>query len=703
MNEACQIRLESSALSNDFQLHKLEGHEGIGKFFEFDIHLVATSESPIDEDALLTSGATLVFSRGERVERRIYGVIHSLRDFLLTEAKHLGYAMTFAPRAWPMLHTKRSQIFLDIAVPDIVKAKLQAAGLDLGSDAEFRLNASYPTRELVMQYEETDFEFCSRLCEHLGISFFFEHSSGKDVLVFSDDNSGFQPVEGDATVQFASRGEHVDVFGLEGRTKTVPASYYLKDYNYRTPTVSLVAHAVVDPAGRGDVVEYGAHFKTPDEGNQIATIRAQELFATKRVYSGRSEVPRIACGARFTLDGHPRVEGELLVTEVRHEATQTTAAHGRGGERPYTNEFQAIMATVPFRPPRVTPKPRVHGAISGVIEAEQAGLYAELDNQGRYHVRFMLDQGNAPSGQASSLLRMAQPHAGAGYGFHFPLRAGVEVLLTCVEGDPDRPIITGAVPNPTTPSTVSSNNAPRNVIRTGGGTEINVDDTDGSTRFKVTVPYASSVLQLGAPNDPTPGFMVGTAQKALVETGLSIALTAGTKIDVTANGGDITETASAAMTMTANGGKVSIGGSAGVFIEGHPTVDAHATDISVRADTSITATSPKTKVEGTALLELASGTVIYAHSGSVLVATAPQSVVTGTAQLSLTSGAMVFLNAPTILASAGTLATVSAPTVNIAGGTTTTVSGPTTTVSGSTINVSGGSINISGSVVKLNC
>jgi uncharacterized protein involved in type VI secretion and phage assembly len=185
----------------------------------------------------------------------------------------------------------------------------------------------------------------------------------------------------------------------------------LKDYTYRTPTVSLVAQAVVDPAGRGDVVEYGAHFTTVAEGNQIATIRAQELFATKRVYSGRSEVPRIACGARFTLDGHPRVEGQLLVTEVRHEASQSAAGTGRGDEHSYTNEFQAIMATVPFRPARVTPKPRVHGAISGVIEAEQPGLYAELDDKGRYHVRFMLDQGNAPSGKASSLLRMAQPHA----------------------------------------------------------------------------------------------------------------------------------------------------------------------------------------------------------------------------------------------------------------------------------------------------
>jgi uncharacterized protein involved in type VI secretion and phage assembly len=136
------VHLESSAISSDFQLHALRGFEAIERFFEFEIELIATSQTPLDEDALLSTPATLVFTRDDQVERKIYGVVHSVRDFLLTESKHLGYAMTFAPRAWPMMHNKRSEIFLDVAVPDIIKTKLQRAGLDLGSDAEFRLMAT---------------------------------------------------------------------------------------------------------------------------------------------------------------------------------------------------------------------------------------------------------------------------------------------------------------------------------------------------------------------------------------------------------------------------------------------------------------------------------------------------------------------------------------------------------------------------------
>src|SRR5262249_41524770 len=163
------------------------------------------------------------------------------------------------------------------------------------------------------------------------------------------------------------------------------ARYVLKDYNYRTPSVALVTTASVDAGGRGAVVEDGAHFKTQDEGNAVATVRAEERLATKRVYAARSDIPPITRGARFTPGGDTRLEGELLVTEVKHEATQPVLGAATGDDRTYVNEFRAIMATVQYRPPRVTPKPRVHGAISGVVETSEGGQYSELDDQGRYH------------------------------------------------------------------------------------------------------------------------------------------------------------------------------------------------------------------------------------------------------------------------------------------------------------------------------
>ncbi len=680
---ACHIEIESEALNpSTTRLLKLEGHEGISRFFEFELSVVCTGTDTLDEDAVLSKPAAIVFTRDGSPERRIFGAISKVRDALLTEADHLVYTLTFVPRLWPMMHGKRSEIFLDLAVPDIIKQKLASAGAQAGDDFELRLNASYAPREFVMQYEETDLQFCTRLSEHLGISFFFEHQSGKDVLVFSDDNSGFKPIEGDATLTFYRRGERLGVFDFRGETKTLPARYVLKDYNYRTPSVALVATASVDGAGKGDVVEYGAHFKTQDEGNAVAKVRAEELLATKRVYTARSEIPRIACGARFTLDGHPKVEGELLVTEVKHEATQPVLGAATGDERTYVNEFHAILATVQYRPLRVTPKPRVHGAISGVVETAPGGQYSELDDQGRYHVRFMLDQGDAAKGAASSLLRMAQPHAGPGYGHHFPLRDGVEVLLACIDGDPDRPIITAAVPNPQTPSTVSGKNGVHNVTRTGGGTVLDIDDTEGATGVTLATPFASSSLTMGA---SAAGIFLSTGQKALVETGDSITLLGGTCVEVVAKSTTVDVNAAIAINETAPKITEIASGS----------INEQAPTINVVALGNLNESAPWIDVKGGAKIRQGAPFVEINTGDTFLVQSGGEAKISASATLQLLSDGLLVISAPNI-AVAGTSVSVNGSTVEVTGD-------GTVTIKGGTINITGGTVNVKGGPINLNC
>ncbi|WP_437692054.1 type VI secretion system tip protein TssI/VgrG [Sorangium sp. So ce176] len=513
MKDILSARLESRAFSADaVELHDLTGREVISQPFEFQLHVVCKTPEGLDEEALLAEPAALVFLRGDREERRICGVISVVRDALHTETLHMAYTLTFVPRAFRLTLTETSEIFMDLSVPEVIKKKLERAGLHEGDDFELRLVSTYPPREYVVQYKETDLHFVSRLAEHLGISFFFEHRDGRDVVVFSDANSGFQPVAGDGRAHFYPRGDRIGVYRLEGTTRTVPNRYVVKDYNYRTPHVPLMAAATVSEASGGDIVEYGAHFKTPDEGERIAVIRAEELRAGRRVFEGASDVQVLGAGAKLTLEGHPRGDIELLLVEVRHRLQQATLNAGTGEERAYQNEFRAIPYATTYRPPRVTPKPKVHGVITGVIDAAEKGQYAEVDESGRYRVRFLFDTSSAKDGKASRLIRMAQPHAGAGYGFHFPLRSGVEVILTFIDGDPDRPIIAGAVPNPQTPSTVDAKNARRNVIRTGGGNEINIDDNDGEERIKLSTPFGGATFQLGSPNTPEAGAAITTTE-----------------------------------------------------------------------------------------------------------------------------------------------------------------------------------------------
>jgi type VI secretion system secreted protein VgrG len=161
----------------------------------------------------------------------------------------------------------------------------------------------------------------------------------------------------------------------------------------------------------------------------------------------------------------------------------------------------AIPADVQFRPERNTPRPRINGTMNATIDAAGDGQYAEIDDEGRYKVVLPFDQSGNSEGRASRWVRMAQPYSGANYGMHFPLHKGTEVLLTFIDGDPDRPIISGSVPNPDTMSPVTGGNQTASVIRTGGGNQIRIEDNDGGQQIHLSSPTMDSKISIGAPNE----------------------------------------------------------------------------------------------------------------------------------------------------------------------------------------------------------
>ena len=142
----------------------------------------------------------------------------------------------------------------------------------------------------------------------------------------------------------------------------------------------------------------------------------------------------------------------------------------------YLSRFEAIPFEVQFRPERVTPWPRIHGILHAHIDADTSGDYAQIDELGRYRVRLPFDSSGRQGSSASRWIRLAQPYAGAGYGSHFPLHKGTEVLLAHIDGDPDRPIIVGSVPNPHTISPATSANATQSVVNTASGIRIEMED-----------------------------------------------------------------------------------------------------------------------------------------------------------------------------------------------------------------------------------
>lgn len=462
------------------QVRRLSGREAISQLFSFDLEIVCEPDRVLPEDACPGADVTLVLVDGNGDElRRIHGMLGPIDDSLDPAGGASTYRLRVVPRVFRLTQVETQDVYLGLTVPQIIERKLEMHNLS-AADYEFRLIKDYPVRELVVQYRESDLAFVFRLAEHLGISLFFDQSGDSDKIVFTDHPGGFQPIEGAEELTFRPRGEGTDVYALAATSNLTPTSYVVQDYNYRKPTLDLVAFVSVESGSGGGIAEYGSHVKSPAEAKELARVRSEERVAAQRVYRGKSSRWALTAGWRSTLVDHPRLGAPepLLFVSVEHDATMPVFGQN-DTPATYSNSFRAIPGNVMFRPPRVTPRPQIHGFVTGVIQPGpqgETGGFAQLDAEGRYTVQLHFDTAATGEQRASHPVRMAQPFVGPSQGMHFPLRPGAEVLLAFANGDPDRPVIIGAVPNALTPSPVDARSADRHRISTAAGALFEIRD-----------------------------------------------------------------------------------------------------------------------------------------------------------------------------------------------------------------------------------
>jgi type VI secretion system secreted protein VgrG len=476
--------------SHDLRVRAVSGHEQISRLFCFEVDVIALDAGRQDPNAVLGATARLVFKVDGEAVRVVHGCVAALDDGLATRCA-LPAAMRgdeiarsaralrlhFVPRAQRLTLVETQEVFVDLSVPQIIKQKLEMCGFQEGTDFALLLADTYLPRESVVQYRESDLAFIQRLCEHAGIAYHFDHRDGVDKLVFSDRNAAFGPVKVDAQ-RFDDRGG-IAIASIESSKRLVPSLYAVQDYNYRTPLIDVVAQEELAEGFGGGIVEYAPHVKTPSEARELARVRAEAASVKRERIHGTSGVPSLASGERFRLIDHPILpETELLVTSLTHHYTSPELA----ADGVYKNELASITASTPFRPPLSTPKPRIHGFLTAVVDPRDDAAPGareaapRMDEEGRYYVRFHFDGGPLDRVKISRPVRMMQSHAGAGYGTHFPLRPGVEVLVAFLDGDPDRPVIVGAIPNALTPSPVGARNAAQNRIVTASGVTLSIRD-----------------------------------------------------------------------------------------------------------------------------------------------------------------------------------------------------------------------------------
>jgi len=467
----------------DLYVRQMDGHEGLSQLYAFDLIVETSTGGPLAFDVieeLLVKDAWLAF--GENEEHKVHGVIREVEMLNMNEPSPVLYHLRLVPKFFDTTLTAGSWVYQELSAPQVIKDVLTEAGFHDGDDYELRLSKTYKPYEYKVQYEETDFQFLSRVMEYEGIFYFFEHGDDGSKLVIADGNNNFVELEGFESLTYDPRGgtaggEH-RISALTRTRRTVTTRVSVRDYNYRTPSTELVGKEDVDPAGVGEHVYYGEHFKDPAGGTRIAKLRAQELFAHRETYAGSTSVRGLHPGHKFAVENHyfDAMDQQYVVTDIRHSVQQAGIDAG-SSSRAYQNEFTAIPYAVPWRPVRMTPIPRIAGVIHGKIDAGSDGVRATpLDEHGRYKVILPWDLAGKAGGKASRWIRMAQPASGGGYGVQFPLHIGTEVAIIHVNGDPDRPLIMSSVPNFETASPVNSGNPTQSQIRTRHGITVTFDD-----------------------------------------------------------------------------------------------------------------------------------------------------------------------------------------------------------------------------------
>jgi type VI secretion system secreted protein VgrG len=496
---------------------EMNGSEQLSRPFHFELELLSR-QSDIDVDQLLGKPAHVTLDLPKQGTTRVFhGLVTEFAQVGYTRRFH-EYRATLRPWWWLLTRTSDCRIFQDKSVPDIFEAVVKQYGF---TNYKLDLRASYTPWEYCVQYRETDFNFLSRLLEHEGIYYYFQHSTSSHDMVLVDDPAAHAPVEDYASVPYYPPGtdnqrRERDHLAQWTFAKSVqPGCYATTDYDFEKPRSSLTGKSsIVSAYAQSDfeMFDYPGELQamSASESERVAKLRIGELHAGERVASGSGDAAGLACGARFTLTNHPRADLNIDYLIVNTQISLSNDAY-RSGDRAgpdFSVTIEALDAKTPYRPPRITPKPIIHGTQTAVVVGK-AGEEIWTDQYGRVKVQFHWDRYGQSDENSSCWIRVAHAWGGDQWGgIHLP-RIGQEVIVSFLEGDPDDPIITGCVYNGANmpPYTLPDNQTQSGfkTRSTKGGTadnynEIRFEDKKGQEELHV---QAEKNLTLHVKNDAT--------------------------------------------------------------------------------------------------------------------------------------------------------------------------------------------------------
>ncbi|WP_157139711.1 type VI secretion system Vgr family protein [Roseibium aggregatum] len=425
----------------------IECDEGLSEDFEIRLEVLSQKEDLNFDEAIATHMTVKVVTNNG--DTRYF-------DGLLTDAKWMGfrdsyyvYKLTVRPWFWLLTKNSNCRIFKDMTAPDIISAVL---GEHDFADFRNKLTETYDPIHYCVQYRESDHDFCCRLMEEFGISYFFEQLDGRHTMILADAKSSFSSIVGSSSIPYIALGgdsqrkeEHLYHWIPTRKFRT--GKFAVNDYDFEKPSALLEAERDAGASYRAGSLEnydYPGRYTETDQGNNFSKIRLEaEQAADKRIETA-GEVPRFFAGGLFTLIDHPHSpqNKEYLIVRASHQIITEQYRTGGGGSQgeAYTGTYDVLASDIPFRAPAMTRKPRIPGPQTAKVVGQGE---IDVDEYGQILVAFHWDRDKTQSRR----VRVAQVWSGKNWGGIYIPRVGQEVIVQFLEGDPDQPIIVGTVYN----------------------------------------------------------------------------------------------------------------------------------------------------------------------------------------------------------------------------------------------------------------
>lgn len=455
-----------------WEVIQLRGREGVSRLYAFDV----VAASPAEEigaaalrDALLGEAVSLSLGAAGEAARTISGIVSSatLESALRPSgpaAVHAHLRLRIVPRMWLLRRTRNSRIFQDETVKDIVTRVLSSLRIPF----EWRLQQAPKPRAYCVQYQESDHDFVTRILAEEGIFYFFAAAPAgaaerSDVVVLCDEATypsiGGQDEAAPLLFRPADdlRPQEEPITRLTARRRVRSESVHLRDYDFMKPLLEFSATAAKDgAAARAGSLQVYDHVSDYDEP-EVRDDRAKRLLAQLRrraeSFEGESLCRKLAPGHRFVLAEHPEqdLNRAFAVTAVTHEGNAPSRPGvAASGDRPvYSNRFECVAAEAAYLPRR--PRPKTNQVMETAIVVGPKGEEIHTDRHGRVKVQFHWDRDGARNEHSSCWMRVSQAWAGSSWGFQFIPRIGMEVLVSFLGGDTDRPVVVGCLYNPLSP------------------------------------------------------------------------------------------------------------------------------------------------------------------------------------------------------------------------------------------------------------